>query len=86
MAKADEEYFQTARALRELAISEYGCLDFVSMMEGNDEVAISYWETEEQIINWKNDPIHKNAQEKGRQTWYQSYSVEVCEVKKTYGR
>ena len=85
MANADEEYYRTAKRLRELAINNYGCIDFISMMEGNDEVAISYWETEDQIASWKSDPIHKDAQENGRHSWYESYSVEVCEVKRSYG-
>ncbi len=85
MAKVDEEYYRTAKRLRDLAINDYGCVNFVSMMEGNVEIAISYWETEAQIAQWKNDPIHKVAQAKGRQGWYESYSVEVCKVERAYG-
>ena len=82
LARSDDAYFQTAERLRELALGTYGCLEFVSMMEGDKEIAISYWENETQILNWKNDPAHIKAQEMGRARWYESYSVEVCKVER----
>lgn len=85
VAQFDDEYFQTAQSLKELAFSKYGCLDFVSVTEGDEEIAISYWETEQQIRDWKNDPVHKQAQVLGRERWYKSYSVEICELKRKYG-
>ena len=78
--KADQEYLRTAERLRDLACSRYGCLDFVSVTRGNEEIAISYWETEQQIRDWKNDPQHKLAQARGRDKWYSSYSIDICEV------
>ncbi len=84
LARSDDAYFQTAKRLRELALGTYGCLDFVSVMEGVEEIAISYWDNETQIRNWKNDPEHIKAQENGRTRWYESYSVEVCKVERAY--
>ena len=84
VAHADEEYFRMAESLRELAFSKYGCLDFVSITEGNEEIAISYWENEQQISDWKNDPQHRLAQQAGRNKLYASYSVEICEVSRSY--
>lgn len=80
----DDEYLTAAKKLRELAFSKYGCIDFVSTTEGNDEIAISYWETKEQIIAWKNDPTHKEAQQIGSKKWYKSYTVEIVEVLHQY--
>ena len=84
LAQTDEAYFQTAKRLRELALGKYGCLEFVSRMEGEEEIAISYWENKTQITNWKNNPEHISAQEKGRVRWYESYRVEVCKVERVY--
>lgn len=84
IADFDEEYFRTAAKLKELAFSKYGCMNFVSATEGKEEIAISYWQNEQQIRDWKNDPLHLLAQENSRQKWYESYSVEICEVKRTY--
>ena len=80
VAELDDEYTQTAQRLKTLAYEKYGCLDFVSVTEGNEEIAISYWETKKQIRDWKNDPEHRIAQSRGRDRWYRSYSVEICEV------
>ena len=80
MAKTDEEYFSTAERLRNLAFSQYGCKDFVAMTEDDEEITISYWDTEQQIHDWKNDPEHMRAQAMGRDKWYKSFSVEICEI------
>lgn len=84
LAQADDEYLRMAESLRDLAFSKYGCLDFVSLTEGKDEIAISYWESEQQILDWKNDPQHRRAQQAGREKIYESYSVEICEVNRAY--
>jgi len=82
VASLDDEYFRTAERLKELAFQEYGCQDFFSVTEGDQEVSISYWNTMQQIRDWKKCPEHVSAQKKGRQHWYRSFSVEVCEMLK----
>lgn len=83
VAELDEEYLHMAQRLKDLAFEKYGCLDFVSVTEGNEEIAISYWETEQQILKWKNDPEHRKAQRMGRDKWYKSFNIEICEVIRT---
>jgi heme-degrading monooxygenase HmoA len=80
----DAEYAAMAARLRELAIEEYGCVEFFAVTEGCQEVAISYWDSEAQITNWKQNAEHLVAQENGRNQWYRSYSVEVAEVVRSY--
>lgn len=80
----DDEYGKTVTKMRELAFEKYGCLDFVAVTEGDQEIAISYWESEEAIKNWKSDPEHALAQGIGRSKWYESYSVQVVEIKREY--
>ena len=84
VAEQDEKYGQTVDKMRTLAFEKYACLDFISYTEGKREIAISYWESEESIVNWKNDAEHLLAQELGRAQWYESYDVEVLEVKRHY--
>lgn len=79
-AESDDEYFHTAERLKELALTKYGCEDFVSVTQGNEEIAISYWQTMQQIRDWKNDPEHRRAQILGREKWYKSFNVEICEI------
>ncbi len=84
LAKLDEEYSLAAARMRERAFALYGCLDFITVSEGNQEVAISYWPDEASIQRWKNDPEHLLAQKTGRTRWYQSYTIEVVEVLRAY--
>ena len=81
----DDNYSRMAEQLRDLALAEYGCLEFTSVTQGSEEIAISYWENESQIHDWKNDELHRTAQELGRSTWYDSYRVEVVKLVRRYG-
>jgi len=80
VAELDDEYSRMAERLKVLAFEKYGCQEFVSVTEGNEEIAISYWETEQQIHDWKKDPVHRLAQSRGREKWYKSFSIETCEI------
>ncbi|MGB5326237.1 MAG: antibiotic biosynthesis monooxygenase [Pseudomonadales bacterium] len=80
----DEAYSAMASRMRELAINEYGCTEFTSCMEGNNEIAISYWPSKEAIKAWKNNSEHQQAQALGKSKWYKSYQVQVVEVLKQY--
>ena len=82
--KLDDEYAAMAARMRELAIAEYGCVEFLAVTEGRREVAISYWDSEAQIKNWKQNAEHLVAQKNGRNKWYRSYAVEVVEVVRSY--
>ena len=84
IAQLDEEYFATAKQMRELAMAEYGCLDFVATAEGNREIAISYWPSLDHIKHWKQNTQHLHAQQQGRSRWYKSYKVEVVELLRAY--
>jgi heme-degrading monooxygenase HmoA len=70
--------------MRDLAINRYGCLDFISLSNSEEELAISYWPDEAAIQAWKKDPEHSEAQSQGRAYWYSAYTVEVVEVKRRY--
>lgn len=82
--RLDDEYSRVARRLRDLALTEFGCLEFHAVTEGTNEIALSYWPDEEKIRIWKQNSDHLIAQELGRENWYASYSVEICEVKRCY--
>jgi heme-degrading monooxygenase HmoA len=82
--EVDEAYFETAARLRARARQEYGCLEFNAVTEGRYEIAVSYWESEEQIRKWKQDSEHLAAQGLGRSKWYKSYSVQVVRVMREY--
>jgi len=81
---ADKEYVQTILRMRDLALTLYGCLEIFSVMEKGEEVTISYWSNEDQIITWKQDKEHIAAQNKGSKQWYESYKIEVVKIVREY--
>ncbi len=80
----DDEYGQMATQLRDIAINQYGCLNFISSNEGDQEIAISYWPSLEAISLWKQNDVHLKAQQYGKQRWYKHYSIEIVEVVRHY--
>lgn len=84
--KLDSRYSEMASQMRDLAINTYGCTDFTSVTEGVREIAISYWQDQEQIKEWKQDARHLVAQELGKTVWYKSYKVQVVEIIREYSK
>lgn len=82
--KLDADYAQAAARMRELALSEFGCLEFHAVAEGLEEVALSYWPDEASISRWRKHPEHLLAQQAGRERWYESYSVQVAQIAREY--
>jgi heme-degrading monooxygenase HmoA len=80
----DEAYADMAARMRDLAMQKYGCVEFTAMTEGKQEIAISYWDDQEQIKAWKQDPEHRKVQKLGRSKWYKSYRVQVVEIIRDY--
>jgi heme-degrading monooxygenase HmoA len=70
--------------LRRLAKTKYGCLDFVSFTQDDQEIAISYWPSRDNITAWSNDPVHRRAQQQGQATWYRAYKVEIVKIEHEY--
>jgi len=84
--KLDDDYFKMAKRMRELAINEYGCLEFTAVTEDSNEIAISYWESMEQIKLWKQNSEHLVAQKLGIEKWYDSYTVEIVKIVSKYNK
>jgi len=80
----DEQYSTFALQMRTLAKEQYHCREFTSTTEGDQEIAISYWDSLEDINNWKNDPAHLAVQDRGRVYYYKNYRVQVVEVIREY--
>lgn len=81
----DPSYQRTAARLRELALQEYGCIEFTSTTQGFREIAISYWPSRTHIRAWKDAIEHQQAQVLGKSRWYESYRVEIVKVLGKHG-
>lgn len=86
LKQVDAEYSEMAQRLRDLALKEFGCLEFHAVCEGNQEVALSWWPDAESIHRWRKHPEHARAQQLGREKWYASYSVEIARSERCYRR
>lgn len=68
--------------MEELARQQPGFLGIIGA-RGEDGVGItvSYWESLEAIRCWREHPEHREAQRLGRDVWYESFDLQICEVK-----
>lgn len=84
VGELDQQYAEAIERMKKLAFEEYGCLEFFAMTDGSRRVAISYWKSEAQIREWKKNVEHLKTQNRAREKWYESYTVQVVEVKREY--
>ena len=80
----DSRYRKMAGQLRDLAMTDFGCTEFISVTEGEQEIAISYWPDEDAIKDWKQQAEHRVAQQLGKEGWYKHYKVEVVKILRAY--
>jgi heme-degrading monooxygenase HmoA len=80
----DDGYSKMAELMEELARQQPGFLDFESARGDSLGVSISYWESLQDIANWKANTDHLFAQQKGISDWYQWYKVRICLVEREY--
>ena len=85
--RTDEEpgYEAMAEKMVTLAQDQKGFLGIESArdMDGFG-ITVSYWESQEDISQWKKNSEHRLAQEYGRSKWYQSFAIRVCKVTRDY--
>lgn len=80
----DENYISMANQLRLKALSEFNCQKFESITENEHEIALSYWNSLADIQAWHINTEHQIAQKYGKEKWYSHFSVEICEIHRSY--
>ena len=78
-----EGYNEMAETMESLAQKQPGYLGFESA-RNELGIAISYWETLDDIKNWKANLEHLEAQMSGKNNWYSWYKVRICKVEREY--
>ncbi|MBL0371363.1 antibiotic biosynthesis monooxygenase [Rhizobium sp. KVB221] len=81
----DNGYSDMAEKMAELAAKQPGYLG-VESARGSDGFGItnSFWADEQSIRSWKAVLDHLDAQNKGREKWYERYEVRVGKVERAY--
>lgn len=83
--EGDKGYSNMAEKMERLAAEQPGFLGVESVRDASGAgITISYWDSLEAIRQWKQNSSHQEAQEKGKQVWYQNYSVKICKVERAY--
>ncbi|WP_347840032.1 antibiotic biosynthesis monooxygenase [uncultured Draconibacterium sp.] len=77
----DNEYKQMAKQMLELAQKQTGYLGEESVA-GEMGITVSYWDSLTAIENWKNNVLHKQAQNLGKEKWYEKYALRVARVER----
>ena len=77
-------YIETAQRMEELAQKQQGFLGIESA-RATIGITVSYWQTLEDIILWKNNIEHTQARHLGREKWYKQYQLRICKVEREYG-
>ena len=79
------EYEALGLRMYELASKMPGFVDFKQAnLPDSCELAIAYFETEEDMQAWYDHPEHRKAQIAGRESILDDYLIEVCEIKRSY--
>ncbi len=83
LAENTKGYEQTADQILQLAQKQPGFLGFESARD-KIGISVSYWQTLEDIKQWKAQSEHQVAQQKGKRIWYQDYHIRICKVEADY--
>ena len=79
----DDNYAEVAARMVELAAQQPGFLGVDAARE-NIGITVSYWRDIDAIKAWKAQVEHKQAQRKGKLTWYQHFTMRIARVEKEY--
>ncbi len=81
----DEAYSLMADRMVELATVQPGFLG-VDSARGDDRfgITVSYWQSLEAIAAWKANGEHLAAQNKGREDWYEAFTLHIARVERSY--
>ena len=80
----EEGYLETADRMEELAKQQEGYLGIESARE-EIGITVSYWESLDAILKWKNNAEHTLARKLGKELWYEKYQLKICKVEREYG-
>jgi len=82
--EAAEEYKACTAEMRKLAQSQPGFISVKAYYaEDGEKVAVHEWESAEHLQAWREHPEHVKTQQRGRNEFYEDYTVYVCDQPRT---
>ena len=80
----DKGYAEMAERMEQLARRQKGFLGIESA-RNTIGLTVSYWQNLSDILAWKEDSEHQEAQRRGKSDWYEQYTIRICRVEREYG-
>lgn len=81
----DDGYSEMAARMERLASQQPGYLGIESVRGADGAgITVSYWKDLESINAWRESAEHRDARERGRRDWYESYTTRICVVERAY--
>ncbi len=83
---SDEEYKEWSQRMDHLVRTTPGYIEHDSFRDDASRkgVTISYFRSMPDLLAWKREPEHLEAQELGRAEFYEHYEIEVAEIVRQY--
>ncbi len=79
-------YEEMAKRMLTMAAKQEGYLGVENARdEDGTGITVSYWESVEAIMRWKQAGEHQGAQHRGMSEWYKAFRVRICKVEREYG-
>lgn len=78
----DRGYEKMAEEMVQLASQQKGFLGMESARDEGCGITVSYWDSLEAIKGWKENSVHRVAQDRGKKEWYKNFSLRVCKVER----
>ena len=84
LVDAPDGYAEMAQEMLELAKTMPGFIDVKAFTADDGErLTVVWWHDEETLRAWRTNARHLVAQRAGRERWYEYYTLDVAEVKRT---
>ncbi|MGV9687723.1 antibiotic biosynthesis monooxygenase family protein [Streptomyces sp. NPDC003444] len=81
-----EGYAETASRMREIVEGIPGYLGYeFARTPGGIGITVAYFRDLESLDAWRVHSAHREAKAHGREHWYDSYSVHIGRVERSYG-
>lgn len=82
-----DNYLELASQLKAMLSTQSGFIRserFSSLVNERKLLSLSTWENEESIKNWRNQMNHRMSQQQGRENIFESYTITVTSLVRTY--
>jgi heme-degrading monooxygenase HmoA len=84
LVDAPDGYAEMAQEMEDLAKTMPGFIDVKAFKaEDGERLTIVWWQDEDTLSAWRTHARHLVAQKAGRERWYDYYTLEVAELKRT---